>query len=164
RFRYVRLQPSCFGGRTATDPVPGVDGETRDWPSLDCRHRDYAVSFVEFDKHGKAVDPKQADKAVALIEREKRVAPAGKIVTLVYVHGWKNNTDQALPGRKPKDVERFESALSELAYRSSLAHTPGQNQVPVVGVYIGWPGKSLMGPDWFTFLSFWGRRNTANRV
>ena len=50
RFRYVRLQPSCFGGRTATDPVPGVDGETRDWPSLDCRHRDYAVSFVEFER------------------------------------------------------------------------------------------------------------------
>ncbi len=38
------------------------------------------------------------------------------------------------------------------------------NPVPIVGVYIGWKGKSLMGPSWFNWLSYWGRRNTANRV
>ena len=29
---------------------------------------------------------------------------------------------------------------------------------------MAWRGKSLMGPDWFNFLSVWGRRNSANRV
>jgi pimeloyl-ACP methyl ester carboxylesterase len=164
RFRYVRLQPSCFGGRTARDPVPGTPGERRDWPSLDCRHKDFAVGFIEFDGKGRPIDPEQADKAVALIEQRKQGAPGGKIITLVYIHGWKNNADQALPGRKFQDVERFESALSELAYRSYLQRGRNPDGVPIVGVYIGWPGKSLMGPEWFTFVSFWGRRNTANNV
>lgn len=164
RFRYVRQQPSCFGGSTATDPVPGVPKEARDWPSLDCRHRDYDVGFIEFDKNGKAIDPTQADKVLELIKFKKSAAPAKKIITLVYVHGWKNNADQKPPGANAQDVERFESALSELAYRSQLAKPASGSAVPVVGVYIGWPGKSLMGPGWFTFASFWDRRNTANHV
>jgi pimeloyl-ACP methyl ester carboxylesterase len=164
RFRYVRLQPSCFGGRNATDPVPGKPDERRDWPSLDCRHKDFSVGFIEFDKHGRPIDPDQAEKAVALIQQKKRTAPGGKIITLVYIHGWKNNAAQALPGRKWQDVERFESALAELAYRSYVQRGRNREGVPIVGVYIGWPGKSLMGPGWFTFLSFWGRRNTANNV
>jgi hypothetical protein len=166
RFRYVRLQPECFGGGTATDPVPGAPNEKRDFPSIDCRHRDYSVAFVEFDKNGKALDPNQKKKALELIASKRRSAPGGKIITLVYVHGWKNNANQMLPGRSPQDVERFESAMSELAFRSGqAAAAAGQKTpVPIVGVYIGWPGKSLMGPGWFTFASYWGRRNTANRV
>ena len=167
RFRYVRLQPECFGGRTATDPVPGAPGEKREWPSLDCRHRDYSVAFVEFDGNGKLIDPAQRTKALELIAHKKSVARNGKVITLVYVHGWKNNANQMSPGHKPQDVERFESALTELAFRSRQAAVVAgitTTQVPIVGVYIGWPGKSLMGPNWFTFPSFWGRRNTANRV
>jgi len=166
RFRYVRLQPECFGGRRAVDPVPGAPNERRDWPSLDCRHRDYSVGFVEFDKDGKAIDSNQTKKALELIAFRKSTAPGGKIITVVYVHGWKNNANQMLPGRDAQDVERFERALSELAFRSGrAAAAAGQRTpVPIVGVYIGWPGKSLMGPGWFTFASFWGRRNTANHV
>ena len=78
------------------------------------------------------------------------------------MHGWKNNGEQAAPGAKPKDVERFGTALSELGYRAREADR--DNPVPVVGVYIGWRGKSLRGPSFFTFLWYWSRRNAANRV
>lgn len=159
RFRYVHKQDHCFS--PPPDPVPGAPDERRPYPSIDCRSALYKTGFIEFDQDGGHIDPEQARKVLALIAHEKARIAGGKIITLVYVHGWKNNGDQAPPG-KVKDVERFTSALNELGERARLA-SPA-NPVPIIGVYIGWKGKSLMGPGWFNWLSYWGRRNTANRV
>jgi hypothetical protein len=162
RFRYVHNQPTCFRPpANATDPVPGNPSEQRlQFPSVDCATTFYKTGFVEFYEDGGYVDPVQRDKVLALIDAEKARAPGGKVITLVYVHGWKNNGN--VSSVKPKDVERFTSALVELGTRARLANP--DNPVPVIGVYIGWRGKSLRGPGWFTFLSYWGRRNTANSV
>jgi hypothetical protein len=160
RFRYVEDQPGCFV--PPPDPVPGAPGEKRPFPSVDCRNTLYKIGFIEFNEDGGYVDPAQEQKVLALIDSEKKRAPEGKIITFVYVHGWKNNGDQSAPGAKPKDVERFSTALSELGYRAREANRA--NPVPVVGVYIGWRGKTLKGPSFFTFISYWSRRNTANRV
>jgi hypothetical protein len=161
-FRYVQAQKECFRN-PEVDPLPGVPGEGRLWPSLECRHTLYTVGFVEFDEDGKAIDPLQGPKALRLIDEARERAPGGKIITVVYVHGWKNNASEAPPGGKPKDVEKFRDALAELGYRSRQAAGSG-TPIPVVGVYMAWRGKSLMGPSWFNFLSVWGRRNSANRV
>jgi pimeloyl-ACP methyl ester carboxylesterase len=161
-FRYVEAQKECFSN-PEVDPLPGVPGESRLWPSLDCRQTLYTVGYIEFDEDGKAIDRLQGTKALRLIEEARKRAPGGKIITVVYVHGWKNNASEAQPGGKPKDVEKFRSALAELGYRSRQA-AGGDPPIPVVGVYMAWRGKSLMGPGWFNFLSVWGRRNSANRV
>jgi hypothetical protein len=160
RFRYVYQQNECFVPQP--DPLPGDPTEHRPYPSLDCRSTLYKVGFIEFNEDGTHIDPVQAHKVIALIEREKARVTGHKVITLVYVHGWKNNGDQARPGAEPKDVERFSRALTELGMRAEQA-SPG-NPVPIIGVYIGWRGKSLMGPGWFTWLSYWGRRNTANHI
>jgi hypothetical protein len=160
RYRHVQAQPDCF--KPSSDPVPGQPNEHRPFPSLDCRSALYKVAFVEFDEDGNLFDPAQAKKALALIDAEKARVAGGKIITLLYVHGWKNNANQMPAGHKPKDVERFGTAMAELGYQASQA-SPA-SPVPIVGVYIGWKGKSLMGPGFFTFLSYWSRRNTANRV
>lgn len=162
RFRFVHDQPGCFV--PPPDPEPGAAREqTQQYPSLDCRSALYKTGFIEFYEDGTPVDPAQARKVLAVIDREKQRAPGGKIITFLYVHGWKNNGHPADPGGKPQDVERFSSALAELGYRARLA-AEGRAAVPIVGVYIGWRGKTLRGPSWFTFISYWSRRNTANRV
>jgi hypothetical protein len=160
RFRYVQDQPNCFS--PPPDPVPGAPGEHRPFPSVDCRTTFYKIGFIEFNEDGTLVDPAQHQKVLALIDSEKKGAPGGKIISFVYVHGWKNNADQAAPGGEAKDVERFSTALADLGYRARLAHP--EQPVPVLGIYIGWRGKTLKGPSFFTFLSYWSRRNTANRV
>jgi hypothetical protein len=160
RYRYVQEQAPCFA--PGSDPVPGAPGERRPFPSVDCRSALFKAAFVEFDEAGGLIDPAQADKAMALVLHEKARAANGKVITFVYVHGWKNNGNQAAPGAKPKDVEKFFMALSELGYRAWQANPAGP--VPVVGIYIGWRGKSLMGPGAINWLSYWGRRNTANRI
>ena len=164
-YRYVQKQPECFAN-PSEDPLPGVPGEKRPWPSLDCRQTLYTVGFIEFDEDGKPIDPLEETKALRLIDEARERSPKGKIVTVVYVHGWKNNASEAQPGGKPKDVEKFRTALAELGVRSErAAKAAGSDRpVPIVGVYMAWRGKSLMGPSWFNFLSFWGRRNSANRV
>jgi pimeloyl-ACP methyl ester carboxylesterase len=141
---------------------PGNGTQRGRWPSLDCRQNFFKAGFIEFDDDGNAMDPAQLQKVQRLIEFEKKRAPEGKVITLLYVHGWRNNAKNVDPGDEPKDVEKFEAALSELGYRSRDAapDTP----VPVVGVYMGWRGRSLNGPGWFTFIDFWPRRNAANRV
>ena len=160
RYRYVHDQPTCFAPQA--DPVPGVPGENRPFPSVDCRSALYKSSFVEFDQQGRHIDPAQAEKAIRLIEHEKRRSSTRKVITFVYVHGWKNNGNPVAPGGKPKDVEKFHMASSELGYRAWQAAP--EAPVPVVGIYIGWKGKSLMGPGFINWLSYWGRRNTANRI
>ena len=162
RFRFVPSVTACFEDTANAQPVAGPPDQ---WPSLDCRHSQYKLAFVEFDQQGKAFDANQAAAAVRLVEREKARVRGGKIITVVYVHGWKNNASEAPPGEKPKDVQKFQGALLELGYRAGKAAKEGGTApVPVVGIYIGWRGKTLMGPDWFDFISLWGRRNTANRV
>ena len=160
RFRYVQKQDHCFV--PPPDPVPGVPNERRPYPSIDCPSSKFKAAFIEFDEDGEHIDAVQAEKALALIRSEKARRGNGKVITLVYVHGWKNNADQAAAGRKHKDVERFSGALAELGERAAQA-SPG-NAVPVVGVYIGWRGKSLKGPGLFTWLSYWSRRNVGNNV
>ena len=164
RYRFITNQPECFSrDRTpGQDPVPGNGPGAGKWPSLDCSHSFFKAGFIEFDEDGKALDPTQLQKVLKLIEFEKGRIPGGKVITLLYVHGWKNNADEVQPGEKAKDVEKFKTAMTELGYRSREAAP--DSPVPVIGVYMGWRGKSLMGPDWFTFVSYWPRRNTANRV
>lgn len=157
RFRFVPVTTPCFPD-SAT--AKRVDGPPDQRPSLDCRSSLYKMAFIEFDQDGKMFDPAQEDAARRLLALEKMRAPNGKVITVVYIHGWKNNAAEAAPGGKPKDVEKFQAALLELAYRAQQK-TP---TVPVVGIYMAWRGKTLMGPSWFTAASLWSRRNTANNI
>jgi hypothetical protein len=160
RYRFIANQPECF--ENGPDPVPGNGTRNGRWPSLDCRQSFFKAGFIEFDDDGNAMDPAQLQKVRRLIEFEKQRVPDRKVITMLYVHGWRNNARQADPGDKAKDVEKFQAALSELGYRSRDASP--KRPVPVVGVYMGWRGRSLNGPGWFTFIDYWQRRNAANRV
>jgi hypothetical protein len=162
RFRFVPAQTACF---PETAKSKAVDGPLDQWPSLDCRRTQYKMAFIEFEENGRLFDPQQEDAARRLLEFEKKRAKNGKIITVVYVHGWKNNASEAAPGGKPKDVEKFQGALLELGYRAEqVARAERREPVPIVGIYMAWRGKTLMGPSWFTFASLWSRRNTANNI
>jgi hypothetical protein len=160
RFRFVPARTACFP-ETARAEQTAAPADQK--PSLDCRREQYKLAFIEFDQQGRAWDRQQGEVALKLLDAEKARVANGKVITVVYVHGWKNNASEAPPGGKPKDVEKFRSALAELGFRSQQAAGSGP-PIPVVGVYMAWRGKSLMGPSWFNFLSVWGRRNSANRV
>ena len=78
-------------------------------------------------------------------------------------------TPRGAPGRQAQRRREIPcAALSSgtaAATPPTSARGPGcaieRKLVPVVGVYMAWRGKTLMGPSWFNFLSFWGRRNSG---
>jgi hypothetical protein len=163
RFRFVPAKTNCFSLANTESEESVAPPDQR--PSLDCRRAQYKMAFIEFDEQGRLFERAQAEAALKLLEFEKARAKNGKVITVVYVHGWKNNAAEATPGGKQKDVEKFQSALLELGYRAEQSARASKTPaVPMVGIYIGWRGKTLMGPGWFTFASLWSRRNTANNI
>jgi len=124
----------------------------------------YKVAFIEFKDNGSPYDPQQAIKAEEVIHTERkdsngRFAPSS--VVLIYVHGWKNNANEATPPNY-KDVEKFKKTLEEIALL--LPRLPDGRRTPLVGVYIGWRGKSLDLPDAINWVSFWTRGIAAGHV
>lgn len=130
----------------------------------DHKDKGYKIAFIEFKDDGDPYDPKQTIEAENLIRTERKVTDdkwAASSVLLIYVHGWKNNANQA-PAGKLKDVEKFGNALEEVA--RLLEPLPDGRPTPLVGVYIGWHGKSLELPTALNWVSFWPRGIAAKNV
>ena len=130
----------------------------------DHQDKGYKVAFVEFKDNGDPHDPQQTEAAVNLIETERGVKDKNYVassVVIIYVHGWKNNADQVTPPKR-KDVEKFKDALAQVA--PLLPRLPDGRPTPLVGVFIGWHGKSLELPDAVNWVSFWTRGIAARRV
>lgn len=123
---------------------------------------EYALHFIEADDEGWFWDPTQATRAIELV-REK-VAERNTMV-LVFVHGWHHSAECC-----DDDVEGFKETLIRLKRQlSAPAHEAMQTdsassarEMNVVGIYIGWRGRSL--PGFINYFTFWGRKASAERV
>ncbi|HZM87929.1 MAG TPA: hypothetical protein VFF31_15510 [Blastocatellia bacterium] len=151
----VRQQQYRFVNIPSPGQLPAIE---------DHKDKGYKLAFVEFKDNGDPHDPQQAIKAEELIRTERKGSAAqweASSVVLIYVHGWKNNANQAPPG-KYKDVEKFKQTLEEIA--PLIRPLPDGRPTPLVGVYIGWHGKSLELPSLLSWVSFWPRGIAAGRV
>ena len=105
------------------------------------------VVYVEIDEQGYFQDRSQMEQALAL------VAAAGKPkYVVVFVHGWFHS---ARPG--DENVRRFKCALNNLQAIDGNIHED------VVGLYIGWRGKSWSLPL-MQYATFWDRKNTSEEI
>jgi len=113
-------------------------------------------AYLEFDARGSMFRDReghtpQLDATLQLIKNLRY--PGGsneprKIALYVFVHGWKNNASE-----DSGNVWGFRRFLSSIAHDHC--------GVPVVGLYIGWPGASLKMDK---FLTFWDREPVADNV
>jgi hypothetical protein len=89
-----------------------------------------SCSFVEFDERGDYLDFQQHRHAYTKI---RELAQKGeRLLVLIYVHGWKNNSQSS-------DVVRFNSFLQRIAI-SPYAREGGFR---VHGVYLAWRGNAF---------------------
>jgi len=126
---------------------------------------DYALHFIEADDEGWFWESDQAHTAIELVRR--KVQQRNTIV-LVFVHGWHHSAQCC-----DDDVEGFKETLIRLKRQlgapaheamqsKEVERTDRTNDINVVGIYIGWRGRSLPGP--LNYFSFWGRKSSAERV
>lgn len=118
---------------------------------------DYLLGFVEFDDQGWLWDRKQAD---AVVDRllAKDALESG-LLMVVYVHGWRHNASFG-----DDNVASFRETLRRIhAFERLASQGEGRPERKVAGIYVGWRGLSAdLEP--FTTLSFWDRKNTADKI
>ena len=132
----------------------------------------YELHFVEFDDQGWLFpEPRGAlarpggaawNQADHVMKRLSKLLDQGAYLNLiVYVHGWKHNADVDDP-----NLQKFRELLKGTAVLETMSNPPGGGRAArqVVGIYVGWRGKSWDLPDWSLNLSFWSRKSAAQHV
>jgi hypothetical protein len=157
-------------GPASLETAPVVTGSTS---SSSSSH--FKLGVIEFDDMGESwekctslTEPEncQLTRTLDLIRKEKQ--RAGDVVVVVFIHGWKNN---ASPDNEcKKNLFEFKNLMEQLATGESarLGRIASDNPQRVwkprayIGVYMAWRGQTLKGP--LGNLTFWNRRDTAQRV
>ncbi|WLI88300.1 hypothetical protein Q4S45_16375 [Massilia sp. R2A-15] len=127
----------------------------------------YELHFVEFDDQGWAVTiPAKAgaapgDKPPSQIDHlmkrlDKLLGDDEYLNIILYVHGWKHDAKD-----DDEDVKRFRRIL---ASANTLESSKSRKPRKVVGIYVGWRGKSWDLPNALINMSFWSRKSAALRV
>jgi hypothetical protein len=119
----------------------------------------YGVAVVEFDDQGEPWDVRQFEWALELIRRLSAGSEHG-VILHQFIHGWKSNAarDRASGER----LAWFEGQIADIA-RASAAESERGMARPVVGLYVGWRGRTYSLPILID-ASFWNRRVAAHRV
>lgn len=122
---------------------------------------------IQIDDYGAFWDPVVANRALDAVEV---AAAKTNTIVVLFIHGWHHN---AAIG--DSNAEDFAESLHQIRvklddnpdgkpgpYRQSRERLTGDGDVKIIGIYIGWRGKSLPMP--LNYLTFWGRKAAAERV
>lgn len=128
----------------------------------------YDLHFVEYDDQGWAYptyasDGKGGRKPTEVSQTDHLMTRLGELLgkegryinVILYVHGWKHDSDN-----DDGDVTRFRQILTSAVQLEARQNHPRQ----VVGIYVGWRGKSWNLPGYLLNGSFWARKSAAERV
>ena len=153
---------------TPGDPSSSVD-PGGDVPR-DCKQRvredaaGYSLHFTEFDDQGWPYPAEPAALYGAASEqsdlffgylRNLLGRQEARLSVVVFVHGWKHNADG--DDGNVRAFRRLLASLDALERQTPCGRT-------VVGLYVGWRGSGLGLPDPLENLSFYSRKNAAQKV
>jgi hypothetical protein len=127
-------------------------------------HNDFVIQIDDYGSFWDSGIPARALAAVA------RASERGNVIVVMFIHGWHHNA--AVNDANARD---FSSTLTKIRvklddnvggkpgmYRLSREKLTGNGDVQIIGLYVGWRGKSLPMP--FDYFTFWGRKAAAERV
>ncbi|MDH4187416.1 MAG: hypothetical protein OEV08_10490 [Nitrospira sp.] len=147
--------------------TPAINGNDACWKQSREKHEKYDALFVEFDDQGwvqgssEEKSPTKKDHLSNLYSAIRDLRgdqnTGQRLSILVFVHGWQHNAEPDDP-----NVHAFRRMLLSANHLETVA--AGKGPKPrVVGIYVGWRGKSLRIPV-LNNLTFWERKNTAEKV
>ncbi len=127
--------------------------------TLDCSGRyyrqypNYDLAFAEFTERGHAFDTGKVNDVLQRIQHQAERDDG--VITIVFIHGWLNNADET-----NHNLKQFREVLDAVAGYSAERFNRNRR---VVGLYVGWRGKSMTLPV-LKYLSFWNRKSVAQNL
>ena len=105
----------------------------------------YDLAFLELSERGNLFHRERLFELVEHVEQQS------KTLMIVFVHGWKHNA---------RESDGNVQSIRRLLHNLSTVRGLGGNRL--LGVYIGWPGRSA--PPILNSLTFWSRKAVAEEV
>lgn len=122
---------------------------------------------IQVDDYGSFWDREIPARALQTIAEESRRT---NTIVVLFIHGWHHNA--ATDDENLQDFARSLRLIREKLddnvggkpgiYRQSRLNLTERGDVKVIGIYVGWRGKSLPMP--LNYLTFWGRKAAAERI
>lgn len=140
----------------------GCSFYNKPWPvrpaSPDAR---YTLEIVQIDDFGSFWDAPHAEHVANQIDAWSRTQ---NIFVVVFIHGWHNNAspDNGNLRDFEKYLEGITRQLDKPAFADLREQLTGQRAYRLVGVFVGWRGKSLPMP--LDYATMWWRKDAAERV
>ena len=122
-------------------------------------HPTFDVAFVEFDDQGRLWDLEQVESMKRALASAVQRSDGAGVGIIAFAHGWEHDA------RVCDDfVACFRTFLAEIAADTGVAAAAAGVGAPrIVGVYLGWRGRSVVFPV-ASQLTFWPRKRTAERI
>jgi|GEM_PF-1148466 len=121
------------------------------------------LGIIELDDQGWLRKPEDAKYVLDQIEQ---IAAGGPTNIVVFVHGWHHNASADPEDCNLRSFKRVLARVDEEMqiplYQEARKAVFGNPEAHIVGLYIGWRGRSL--PGFLDYLTFWDRKPAASRV
>lgn len=122
---------------------------------------DYEIQIVQADDFGSLWSTPDAQ---SILDHVTDVTNQTNTFVVVFIHGWHHNA-----AAKDSNLVDFSTTIQDLAvrlddehYRAARKALTGEPGFKLVGIYVGWRGRSL--PGVLDYLTMWWRKAAAERV
>lgn len=122
----------------------------------------YELRVVQVDDFGSWWDPVKAQDTINLI---KQSAADTNTYVVLFIHGWHHNADIETDSNYLDFKQTLKTLGDKLAapeYAAARQTITGHSSFKLIGVYVGWRGKSL--PGVLDYATMWWRKTAAERV
>ncbi|MCL9861873.1 hypothetical protein MX031_24270 [Ralstonia solanacearum] len=141
--------------------VSGCAFYNHPYPQPDLSNQRYELHTVQIDDFGTFWDAKQAN---ALLDDVATGADQGNTFVYVFIHGWHHNASPDDPNLHDFNqlLGVLDRKLSTDARRDLRGRLTGSKDYRLIGIYLGWRGRSL--PGVLDYGTMWWRKAAAERV
>jgi hypothetical protein len=134
----------------------------KEFPAANVNEANYELRVVQVDDFGSWWNPVKAQDTINLI---KESAASTNTYVVLFIHGWHHNADIETDSNYLDFKQTLKTLGDKLAapeYAAARQKITGQSSFKLIGVYVGWRGKSL--PGVLDYATMWWRKTAAERV
>ncbi|MBV4474832.1 hypothetical protein [Pseudomonas botevensis] len=134
----------------------------KEFEAQDDIQTNYELRVVQVDDFGSWWNRGKAQNAIDAI---KQSASKTNTYVVLFIHGWHHNADT----KTDENYKNFQETLKALGdklaapeYAQARERITGDPTFKLMGVYVGWRGRSL--PGYLDYATMWWRKAAAERV